>query len=890
MASKRILPLEVQALIFSHLSPSFRTRAAPFFSRAVVSSSPRFSSTTSLASHDLFPSGPSTSSSVQASTASPAAQASEASVFEDASDEYLNVPLSTLDHPPVPRTSDELLISLLQVRQRTEALDLLRSLQASGQAVPPRFFFARYAHKVAKRDVTDPTWLEWWKLAPGVTDEMHPEVGNVRKAVNDTSKAAGRVVQLLLQARRDGVDMGGKDAGFERLAEFALVLAQQGHTRVVADLVLPHIAAYGPVELSEQLFSATLAALQRQQGEFVVQGQLARRSRGPRRRMRAMALSRRTAQVATQRLLVKRSVALQGWFNERTKDGYAALLAARGKMISAHAALGRLDLAVLLVLETQQAAGFAPGSRLKLDRALLLTLLDRTGRMNRFDLFEPLYESLAQQGRRLVRVNKKELRLQTPYFIRSAKYRPLVRPAPPPSAKEAYLTFRDRLVISSIEEGPLAAQGASFLGGAEELHGAEGEAEHAFGEPPSAAQVDELKAAIKLGDFDRSSAMMAQLLSRNAFPPAPVAASWIAAAAAEEGQRGAEVLQQVEELAHATGQGSGYWTTARMLAHVRAGEYVAALLAFREHYDLSSLPDELRAASNDATRDARRVKANAVKDKRPPSSYTLAVFLQALVPQLEQRAASSGSTAAASRVEGHLKAAYRSLVPSAASSPPAAAEPASSRLSVIPSLINLAAFFERFASFSSSSPALDATPPALLSPYTFTPFLLHHLRLRSSPLALLNILADMTRLHIQPEQPHYAIVLNSFARLGDSPSATHAPNGSRSGDVLFLLDCFARRSTSSVLAGRASDAVVKLVESGGVALPAGEELNAKVYTGVLAGLQKRGEVATAMAVLEQVARERTEEVQRWGREDERFRREVVRLTKKAGITRAKEDA
>ncbi|GAA5968559.1 hypothetical protein JCM11641_007680 [Rhodosporidiobolus odoratus] len=858
MTARRRLPLELQACILMHLArPAFP--GVSKFARFTVPSSSRFSSTATLPSSRLFPPAATTASQPQEASAS--RPSTSAFLFEDTSDEYTCVPLSTLDNPPTPRTPDELLISLLRSSSPTAYADArshLQSLRAADQPIPPRYFFAVFAHTAAERDIRDAAWLEWWKLAPAVTDRRYEGTVSVRQEDRRLNKLAGKLVNLLVQGTREG------KVELDMLADFGRILTAQGYTRVVADRVLPHLAAYGPPEQADKLFYASLRELRRQQDDFVADSaSLGYRTWMNQSSARQRALESHIRKKLDARLRVNRATSLQDWFAERTKDAYAALCASRDRMILVHASLGRLDLAINLALSTQRQPALDPSQTLRLDRNALLKLFDRTASSNRFDLFEPLYNSLRASERKLVRVRNKALKVGTPFFIRGAAYE--TDEASVPSAREAYTAFRDRRVVSSIEEGPASGEDYAFLS-PEELHSAP-EHHFAFGQPPSVYELAEVKAALEMQDFERSSAILARFLSLNRFPPTSVASGWIEQAKARQQH---SLLAELDHLARTSPTRRGYWTTATMLAHVQAGDYHAALSAYEGHYDVAALPLKLRVAMGVASgRAPRRLKRKLAATQRfPPSSYTFSVLLQALIPQLELRATRSESTEAASQLRGHVTAVYNLLVPPSSSSP--------SRLDIIPSF-----------KLASATVSLADHAPSSLSPYTFIPFLLYHLRQQSPPLILLRILASMTRLSLQPQLPHYAILLNSFARFGDSPANSQPADSHKSDDLLFLLECFSFRTVNvdTPLAARASRVVVELLSEGKVALPPtaeggeGGQLSAPVYTGILAGLLKRGEKATALQVLQQVAQDRPEDVKSWGKEDERFRHEVVQVMK-----------
>ncbi|GAA5902682.1 hypothetical protein JCM6882_004041 [Rhodosporidiobolus microsporus] len=852
MSIRRILPLEVQTLILSYLVKPRAYSAVPSLPRRGQPSS-RFSSTASFPSRDLFPSSSSARSApVDAPAASPSGETT-LSVFEEPTDEYDHIPLSTLDHPPAPRSPADLLLSLLRSDKHAEALELLHELQASGQTIAPIINFA-HVGKSALVDRRDPAWLEWWKLAPSLVGNVDVHTADLPRENRNMRRLARRVAEhLLKKGEAEAVD-------WAEMAEFACILARQGQARIVAETILGPLTTYGPVELSERVFRTTLNELRQQRAQFLVRTDLTRRTRKQRLRQRRHKLPSPTIR----QRVISRSIALRRWFQSQTQDTYDALLATRRQSLTALADLGRLDLAVQLVLETQVLPSLDPSKTVRLGRVLYLKLLTLTALRNRFDLFQPLYDSLQLSGRRLVRIRNPLLRVRTPFIIRGTDFDPLGSASP--SARDAFTAYRYRQVVSAIEEGPFELEAGDVAD--------EG---FAFGAPPSAGRIAKLLKAIDTGYTHDAVAIMAQLIADMRFPSASVGAAWISYVKSLDTAADpslAAVLEEIDMLAESNNQRRGYWTTATMLSQLLAGQPEPAVETYKTHFSFSILPAAIRDGINSVTNRApREVRAAAgVKQadqglRFPPSAYTFSVLVQALVASLERLAVAAPPVLAGRPTHSaRIGAVYDALL----------ATP-SGDLNVLPRIHGVES--------SPEAPETDAPAAPLefsssLSPYTFTPFLLHHTHEKSAPFTLLSILADMTRLGLRPQLPHYALVLNSFARHGDSSSSLAPRPSPSSADLLFLLDCFSRRTTDSLFAPRASPSVVELVTSGGIALPfpgPKGDLNAKAYTGVLAGLMKRKERDLAVRVLNGVLEQRPEEVKRWGREDERFRAEVVKV-------------
>lgn len=881
LAIRRILPVEVQAVILSYLAPS-TSRAAVLLPARTTLPSARFSSTASLAV--AFPYS---STAAPPSTASLESSTNFLSVFEDATEEYDQIPLSTLDNPPVPRTPQQLLLSHLHANRHSDALSLLHDLQASSTPILPRYLFANYAFSLLRADVRDPSWMEWWALAPSLTDaRVDPRLRtHLRAADKKTSVAAREALATLLKGTREGT------VELDRFVAFSELLARQGYAKVVAEGALRHVAAYGTIEQSEQLFATTMTAVRREQDLSWLSSGSERidETTDSRRKKRVRRYFMRTA--STRRAVTARKAErTRRWFAARTSEASLAVLRARATMVLAHANLGRLDEATHLVLSLP--LQIAQDGPIPLTPRLHHKLLDLTARRNRYDLFKALFDSLHASGRKLVRVRNARLKMPTPYLVRGAKYEAATNDLP--SVGEAFTAFRYQHVGTSFgEEGLFESSSTSSLSPSAARGGED--RQPAFGEAPSVEQLETLRSTIQADDPVASLQVFLELVKHDQLPPAPTSASWLVYALAKEAAHPVvgEGLAYLENVSEAGGAFGTYWTTVKMLAYVTAGRHAAALGEYAKRYDVVALPEEVREAVVESGGGSSLIAIGG-RDKAPPSAYTFAILVQALVPLLEPSrnstsrlkkagvvSSSSPSNSAASAVPAdppaaQLEAVYRALVDA-------------ERLDIIPS------FLPSSSSSSSGAEQPITSPPAYhpspLSPYTFIPFLRAHLRLQSPPLVLLSLLADMTRLGIQSRLPHYAIVLNSFARFGDSPSKERVSipfNASYgSNDLLYLLECFAARSTSTPavleLAARASPAVVALLEGerGLVALPprgVAGELNARVYTGVLAGLRKRGERDVALRVLEGVVATRKGDVERWGTEDKIFRGEVVKLT------------
>ncbi|BGP42924.1 hypothetical protein JCM10449v2_006939 [Rhodotorula kratochvilovae] len=864
MALPRSLPLNVQALICSFLPRAVRPAFPRFPLRA------RFSSTAVLASVDpLFPpaSAPFTPNQHLAH-----AQA----VFEEPSDEYSNVPLSVLDHPAVPRSPDDSLLALLDARNFADARKLLHELRTSGQPLPPRYLFCKHARRAAtavanggdlltRNEHGERDWLEWWKLAPGVADPVHPDVVSLRGADNAMARHAEKLLRLLRASPALHGD-GSMDEGFALLEEFALVLCRQGQVRIVAQEVFPYLTAYAPPETGERVFAAALHALKRDRADFLAQGAyLAHRRRSARHRTRFLRAPQLDALVA--RVVARRTATMRTWFLNRQQAALDALVSARESAVLAHANLGRLDTAVSMLVATQ--SGPYATERVKLGRETYLRVLGLLADRNEFALFERVYASLRAGSRRLTRTRTAWMRERTPYLIRGSAFDPL---DVAPSAREAFLAWRYQNSASAIEEGP---ELDALL--EEDARAATGEHGVSLAEEVYRNRSVKLVRLVEHDDesgsrFSDSARVLAQWLVEanepggrlppSATPSANALAVWIlhARKLAQHNPHCGEVLVALSVEAQAQASTRGAWAAGTVLAEIKSGHYAAALHAFKAHFDVAALPPRLRTALWDATHDRRPRVEREARRGVPPSAYHLALVVQALVMWYGARVGTARTSQGAEKARQVIREVYDELLAASGSS-------SSTGLAVIPSHVR-----SRRAGETSALEGVDKPSP--LDPHSFTPFLLLHLRARS-PLAAARVLADMHARHIAPQAPHFAIMLNAFAR-GSSDGSVPLS------DLLFLLALFERRPHPAELPSPGLRALIP-------ALPLPEEgvtLGVHVYTGVLSGLRRRGERGAALDVLKGLADSRGEELRAWARGDERFRQEVVLLGKASGVSAA----
>ncbi|BGP02937.1 Proteophosphoglycan 5 [Rhodotorula toruloides ATCC 204091] len=844
----RSLPLNVQALICSYLPRRAQTalwRAARPVPGLFVSTTVSLSSTT-----PLFADPVPTSTALRLAEE---ARVASGSVFEDEDPEYDNVPLSRLDNPPVPRSPDDSLLSLLRAGQWSEAATLLHELRdVSHQFIPSRYDFATFALAAAERDIaaltTDRTWLEWWKLAPCVTDPTHDEVINLRGADMRMATQAERIIKRILEAPDLAIEAGEADTSidWQLLEDFAAVLSQQGHARTVAARILPTVAYYGSPTAFERIFRTALASVADLEDRYTPEGaylyyepalgasvkedwdeMVMQHSAHP---------ARRRAQIP---LMYK-------WWAGRCERELKELIYARSRAVTSFLRLGKLDAAVDLVLALPGLQRLLPSTRIDIKKPSYLELLGTLAQYGRFEAFEQVYQSFLEGGRRLIRINKPGVSMRWPFHVRSSSYQ---TDQPMYSAREAFTSFRYQTAVTSIEEGPMATQEQALSISSDPPVE---EAEDSVGNQRS----ETILQLVEEDRFEESAAAVAQyVLLDSSLPSANALATWIdyARSLAANSREAADILAAVEEQACGRLLQRTFWYNAEMLSSLRAERYREVLRLYAQAFDVTALPRAARYAiwSRVQDRDYSRWRS---RSRLVPQAYTVAILMQALVGLIENEAA--GSSRAIVEDAGQLiEAIYTGLKD--------------------PNQISMVA--PKRATATATSEIDSPVPLVPHNPYTFVPFLLYRWRKELPPLSVLAILSDMRKLGIRPEAPHYSIVLNSFAKLGDSPTAT-AANSARQGsaDLIYLLSVFDPETfpLEPSVVQAASPAVVSFART---IPPPAAPLPVQTYTGIIAGLRLRSERATIVKVVKQLADRRMEDVQRWAREDERFRDELRTL-------------
>ncbi|GAA5984725.1 hypothetical protein JCM10908_003475 [Rhodotorula pacifica] len=894
----RALPLNVQSLILSFL-PTPARRAT---SHAVPRGTARFSSTVSLLANPPDSTSAPNNAAVPRQTpffaqtrVDPIVEAE--SVFEHISDEYDRVPLSKLDLPvTTPRTPDDSLLSLLASRSYAEAHKLLSELRASGQAIQPRYAFAREAERALlapAAELADPSWIEWWELAPGVTDSVHTDVQNIRTEDATIARRAARIANRLLQtttapAATDSPAMTEPD--YTLIERFAQALCRQGHTRVVAEHILVRLANFAPLDVSERIWTAALSRhAAEHRTSFRVSGSYAgwrtRSTRLAEARVGAAERERRAAH-----RIKSRTESTLLWYLNRQHEAYRSLVRARGRAVLAHANLGRHEIAVSLIEQQNEAVG---GARIKLSNDVYLSLLRVLAAANTFPLFERVLDVLRSHQRRLLRVPASyRAGVRMPYFVRSTTS---FQHEPEPTPVEAFSTFRYQHVVSTIEEG-----GSSFF---EEGHEATSATEMSYDEETAAGRAAtrtgrrrsrELVSLVAEARLADATHLLGRVLLGGPLPSANALATYLDAARAEAAlssfsSRVGLALQVLEGQAWKRSERRAWWATAEMLSALKRGEYREVSAAYKRTFAIAALSKAARRSVWLATRRVAAKPKHAEEDEPidllVPSSYAVSILLQALVPHLravaerDERNARPGALDHANRL---IEEIYAEIVEA-------------KDLKLWSSAIAPGA--------TDDNDATTSTPASTLDPYTFIPFLRDRLEMHAPATSLLQILADMSRLGIQPQAPHYAIVLHAFAKQGGKvqPGSRIEAQRAATADLDYLLELFergncaasARTPTERIRNGRRS-----LFESARVSptvlsltrdnhrsrflLPT-EPLSLHAYTGVLRGLRERGASGIAGEIMARLVEARSADVVKWIEEDDKFREEVVWLRREGKL-------
>lgn len=704
-------------------------------------------------------------------------------IFESTTNEYDHIPLSKLDHPPAARTPADSLIALLESNQHAEASQLLEDFQEAGQHIPGHLQFAQHAEKLFKADPTS-NWLEWWSLSPTLSSFRAVSLGQVKQSLRQLDARAARIVEALLEQQPQD---------WMRLKDFAILLTRQGHSRVVAERLLVHFAAYAPEDMGEELFGATMKALQGQLREVAGMGSLAFRTLAKRRRDRKL--------TEEQRRLVTESRYDEGaapggegspprsYLVRRTEHEVQLMAHIRQRMILAHANFGRLDTAVNLV-SASRAKWEISGRACRINKPTILRLLAMASSTDRFGLFKQLYASLEANGGRLTRVRKAGVRRRAPYFARGIDYQ---APDAIPSAKEAFSTWRYASYVGSMEEGGLTEAPIDVQGG----------------KSPSRdlfrAALDETP--VNLG---RVAKHFLASIAENSLPlPRDTARFIHLSRKNNQGDQLAALEEYFDPRSGVSPRLSRFWITSSMLSHLEHYEHTATLRLFVKFFDQTGFSPELQQAFATYSPHTRKI---ALKSRIRPDAYAFSLAMQALIPTIDPKTLPHLPIPSRNTLVERL---FFSLL----TSPPSVRPIRSSPTSTIP-----------------------ANP---LDPATFTPFLQTLFNRRLPPSQLFEMLLILLRHGIPPTKHQYGIILASYARNGPPL------------DTLFLLDLLEDQAGSFPEHRPSAALIEQLQSMGEMKIPSMKERggppDVKGYTGVLVGLTQQGALDAAREVEERVA-------------------------------------
>lgn len=593
-------------------------------------------------------------------------------LFEQNTAEYNDTPLSRLDHPGLvpreqPRSPQQALIALLDNANYEEAETLRHDLIQSGQFIEPHIEFARHAQRLFTLDPSSSTWLDWWTLAPTLTSLATTlPLNQVRSQRKQLSNVAEAILESLLQL---------DDRNWHRTRQFAALLSAQGHSKLVSEHLLVHLAAYAPFEISEQVWQTQLDCL----------------------KQRYLAIASIPALQADP---TKSNRTVREWYADAVHHETHLLSLKRQKMLKTHAAFGRLNLVLELIDGQRSITG--PGNiSLRLKKSTLVWIMAIAAASDRYDIFSRIYSELRSSGGRLTRVKIARLRNYIPYFARGSEYDATDAP---PSAAEAFATWRYRQHKSNLEEG--------FLEG---------------DEADSSKSLLAQEMASARPDFGRATHLFRVALTEQRLPFVHVTASYIRSARA---QGRTEILSQLSDLLVPT-KGvrerlAKHWQTATLLADVQEGNLDAAVRRYMRYWLYSGLDETIVSALIQATQDRKR-RGVARKFRFTTDAYVLSLVVEALVPLLEPDGRQAGTSPLVEQM-------YDSLV---TESP-----------RILP----------RWSAATTRQTPLD--------PHTFTPFMTRLARRQAPPQAALEIVLDMQRLGLSPTPHQLAILVASYARRG----------------------------------------------------------------------------------------------------------------------------
>ncbi|KAK4057370.1 hypothetical protein OIO90_001439 [Microbotryomycetes sp. JL221] len=493
---------------------------------------------------------------------------STSSIFESTTREYDNLPPSSLDWPrrsQSPRSPDQALLSLLQQQQYDDAFKLLQEFQQSQQLVKPNLAFAKHAvaafndqiHKLDNDSSSSSLWLELWQLTPSLTylDRVR-NLGHTQ--VQLQLKRIRREATLILD------ELLSRGRHWSQLQQFATLLAQQGHSSLINDKVLGHVAAYAPFQLGEQLYIEAVAALND--------------------RLPPAAQASNSLQQQYQRRL------------QRLEKQERLLERAREQMVLTHMTFGRLGPAVEALEQTCQLGlvtrRHIAGMRKKAYLRLMAALVDN----DQFDLFQRVHECLTTfTNWQLIRVTSDAWSNRLPYMLRGSLYdaneQQEQQQLSAPTAQEVFATWRYSHHTSELEEGSLVEHEPT-------------QQRQSFDRPSDVMQV---ALADEPVDFDGASRVLVRQISQGVLPPKLVLAQWIQHAQHDqqqgdgaENQRRQDLFNMISKLLDSGNQTPvwirRHWLASRVMSCLWQHQYVTALDIVKTSFDLSGLPQEFQQA------------------------------------------------------------------------------------------------------------------------------------------------------------------------------------------------------------------------------------------------------------------------------------------------------
>ncbi|GAA5847245.1 hypothetical protein JCM3766R1_005557 [Sporobolomyces carnicolor] len=611
--------------------------------------------------------------------------AAAAWLFEPVSTvEYSTVPRSTLDDvtAAAARSPRQALLSLLERQEYDDAHALYRELVDQGVEIEPGYEFARFALETLELDKN--VWFDWWQLTPSslpsstAMDDNAIELHRIKRRDANHFNLARDIAHILLTRvdttttttttrHDDDSDDSADRRRRQQLEQFATSLARQGQSRIVAEEILFDLALSrrrgrgSSLDVALDLWRTCDDELARQEDQLVGDG-----------------------------------VEVQGrprdkfdeWLTNKLTESRKVVWKTLESIVKALINLGEPDRAIDILVSTRTRRRGGGGGHFT--KKFYLVVLSHLSRRDRFDLFNRVYETFERVDRNvLVRIRDATLKSWTPYFARSREY----HQDPAPSAQEAFLTFRDQHVVSSIEEGPpIAARASKTYEISDEDLAADYSGglylNHDQGTPTGLTErlgnlADEIESCLDADSTDERKRRLLDLAVESmsrivlsggggggttaTLPSAPSVARLIDLVETRHAN-GPLVIETVSELVEhesinkkkktTTGRARlSFWTTCRIVHDVAyRNDLELAVTRFRDHFDTRGLPVAVLDAIDRVTVGTASTRTSLDIDdgddadestmikrqrqtrlaKAPVNAYTVSVLMQALVPLLLQ--------------------------------------------------------------------------------------------------------------------------------------------------------------------------------------------------------------------------------------------------------------